>query len=166
MKLLPIVFVAALFSCGPASFPAETETSAEQTEASLDTKVELHFNTDWTMTLTGPVAVGAKVKVVYAGDRLNVCRGTNPNGTPAWAITGYYQFNEWPVRHFEVGGFTPTGQPRSLSLWCRRGDLSMWFNFEPVELHGYESTSREYPSRGHRTIDCRDGGPHGFRARK
>lgn len=53
---------------------------------------EIHFNSNWSETLTEPIVAGRPLKIFYDPDRLPDCRGWH-NGKPGWTIILYYTFD-------------------------------------------------------------------------
>jgi len=89
----------------------------------------LTFRPDGTVTQTGTLAVGQRLRVRYAQERIASCGGTTM-GNAAWAITGYASLNGAAARSFETGvaaaGGTRTSVDASVELTAA-GDLALWF---------------------------------------
>jgi uncharacterized protein YraI len=89
----------------------------------------LTFHRDGTVSQTGTLAVGQRLRVRYAQDRIASCTGTTM-GNAAWAITGFASLNGAAARSFETGvaatGGTRTTVDASVELTAA-GDLALWF---------------------------------------
>ena len=89
----------------------------------------LTFNRDGSVSQTGTLVVGQRLRVRYAQDRIASCTGTTM-GNPAWAITGFASLNGAAARSFETGvaatGGTRTSIEATVDLTAA-GDLALWF---------------------------------------
>lgn len=93
----------------------------------LESGPTIHFDEDFSESVSGELTRGATVEIAYDADRLTQCRGTQ-NGYPQWAITGYYRIDGGEVKSFAAAGNMAPTPPALPSITLdHRGELEMWF---------------------------------------
>jgi len=87
----------------------------------------IRFDADGTASLEGALRREGRLRVEYAPERLEDCRGEQ-YGTPAWTITGYASLAGSEPQSFYVAGHSATGavEPAIIEL-DRSGELELWF---------------------------------------
>jgi hypothetical protein len=129
LRTCALLLCISLLACGVATPPEDLEAGGVERSAAPLTlpEVTVRFNADWTVTQSGPLLVGGKVRFAYDAARLPGCRG-DFNGKPGWAITGSYRLNAGPVGSFEAGGFSSSnGTNPPVVTVDAAGDLAVWF---------------------------------------
>lgn len=102
----------------------QADEAVAQAEGELGETATLRFDAGAAPRVTGSLAKGSKVRVVYDDARLASCRGEQ-GGVPQWAITGYVRVGQGPVRTFPVAGLGASGAP-TIALDAS-GELQLWF---------------------------------------
>jgi hypothetical protein len=99
---------------------------ADGVDAELTT---VRFAADYTVSQSGPIVAGQKLRVRYDLDRLPDCRGTQ-GGYPQWNITGYFSVDGGAAKSFEVSevqGDDRVAKDAVLTVPAGR-DLALWFS--------------------------------------
>ena len=88
----------------------------------------IRFDADGAPTLEGALRRDGRLRVDYAPERLEDCRG-DQYGSPGWTITGYASLSGAEPKSFYVAGLSATGavEPAIIEL-DRSGQLELWFH--------------------------------------
>ncbi|NOJ51598.1 hypothetical protein HK404_03165 [Myxococcus xanthus] len=108
------------------------------TSAAAQTTPTLTFHGNWTIHQSEVLTEGGQVQVVYSTARLPQCRVNNPDGSPAWSITGHYRINGSAPASFDVAGAPVTGNGPTLDLQ-EQGLLELWFLVSSPGCEHYDS---------------------------
>lgn len=118
--------VVSSFVVAGCSAEAAPDDALGTTEGALGEAATLRFDADFGERLTGDLAKGKKVRVVYDAARLPQCRGEQ-GGIPQWSITGNWRIGSGPVKSFTAAGLN-AGDPQGTTLELDgSGDLQLWF---------------------------------------
>ncbi|WP_426752376.1 DUF6209 family protein [Myxococcus sp. Y35] len=123
--------------------------------AAAQTPPTLTFRGNWTIEQSAVLTEGGQVQIVYNDARLPQCRVTNPDGSPAWSITGHYRLNGSAPESFDVAGAPVTGNGPTLDL-PEQGLLELWFR---VSSPGCEHYDSHYGSNFHFNVLAPDAAP-------
>jgi hypothetical protein len=113
-------------ACAETPDPDSTDTTDGKADGQVTT---LTFARDWSEKADGALVAGLTVRVRYDLDRLTACRGYS-NGSDAWGITGYAQFDGGAPQAFEVtrivNGHTVRNEPE-VEIPARAAHVQFWF---------------------------------------
>src|SRR6476660_6782485 len=90
-SLATFTFVTALAACAVDSSDGST-TGAEGGKAD-GSEPTITFKADYTQKASGALLAGSPVRIRYALDRLQDCRGTS-GGSDQWGVSGYAKFDD------------------------------------------------------------------------
>lgn len=146
----------ALTAVAGCSAPSD-ETTADSSEHLAGKTVTVSFNSDFTISTSGPLAVGETVKIAYDASRLTACRGNANGGGPGWSISALYRVNGGPISSVVVAGLNPdpTGTP-TFTL-TTAGDLEMWF--ENDSMWGCDAYDSAYGANYHLNVLASENAP-------
>jgi uncharacterized protein YraI len=127
-SLATFTFVTALAACAVDASDGST-TGAEGGKAD-GSEPTITFKADYTQKASGTLVAGSSVRVRYALDRLQDCRGTS-GGSDQWGVSGYAKFDDGTETTFGlsnlVGGKT-TAVDAELQIPAGASSVDLWFS--------------------------------------
>jgi hypothetical protein len=144
--LLLSMFASIGLNPGCATPPSPSENAAAATASPAEPI--LTFNSDGSITQSGPLLPGQSTVVRYWLSRLPHCRQTYA-GQPAWVITGWYSVDGGPATNEPIAPLSATLDPtrpfNDISFRVPDGkDLAFWF------VNGDRAGCLEWDSNGGR----------------
>lgn len=138
-----------LFACAPADRDASSSSTSEGALGDSDAVPTIHFGADWSVTTSGSLTSGRKVRIVYDDDRNAKCRGDN-HGGPGWTVTGYYRIGSSETKSFTAAGFHPEGpSDGTITIPAAMGDTDLELWFENTSVWGCQSWDSNFGGNFH-----------------
>jgi hypothetical protein len=129
IQILAFALLTGLVACAPDAGD-DVDLSAETQADAIATYPTISFNTDGTVTQTGRLVAGSRVRVRYVQSRLTTCRESY-QGRVAWTISGFASVNGETAHTFETASVNPDGTRRTTTTALvslpSDGDLALWF---------------------------------------